>query len=284
MTREDLPIEERVQQAKAGDQGALKAVICQIQDRVYNLALRMLQLPAAADDATQEILIRIVTHLSTFRQECAFSTWVYRIASNYLLTTRKRRAEQQRLTFQRLGEYIDESLAMGEAAIPDGYDQRLLAKEVERSCTLGMLTCLDRVSRLAFILGEIFQGTSDEGAAIMEITPAAFRQRLSRARAHIRAFVQQRCGIFNPAHPCRGSKHIGNKIRLGLLTPDQLQYIQVSEATQVEAALSEHVQTVREMDRIAALFRAHPAYRAPDRLVEGIRHVLATSRFRAFRS
>jgi len=92
---------------------------------VYNLALRMLQVPTDAEDATQDILLRVITHLSEFRQESAFSTWVYRLATNYLLTTRKRRAERQNLTFQYLGTALDESLARGEASIPDGYEHSL---------------------------------------------------------------------------------------------------------------------------------------------------------------
>lgn len=104
---------ELIEQAKEGSQQALETLIKQVQDPVYNLALRMLQLPADAEDATQDILVRVITHLSEFRQESAFATWVYRIATNYLLTTRKRRAERQNLTFQYLGALLDESLARG---------------------------------------------------------------------------------------------------------------------------------------------------------------------------
>src|SRR5258708_25095868 len=55
-------IENQVEQAKAGNNAALQIVIESIQDRIYGLALRMLWHPEDARDATQEILIRIVTH------------------------------------------------------------------------------------------------------------------------------------------------------------------------------------------------------------------------------
>lgn len=279
---EETEIARLIEQAKAGSQDALDAIIRQIQDRIYNLALRMLLEPADAQDATQEILIKVVTHLSEFRQESAFSTWVYRIATNYLLTTRKRRAEQGYLTFERLGKYLDESLALGASAIPDGYDQRVLVEEIGLSCTLGMLICLDRVSRIAYILGEIFEVSSEEGAAIMETTPAAFRQRLSRARTRIRAFVQQQCGIVNPANPCRCSKHVGNKIRAGLLKPDKLQYAATTRAVPFEEAVYTYAKEVKELDRTAALFRVHQSYAAPESVVEGIKRLLRTGRFGIF--
>ncbi len=85
--------EALVQAARAGDRDALDALVSQIQTRLYNLAVRMLWHPADAEDATQEILIKIVTHLADFRGESQFGTWCWRIATNHLLTTRKRRAE-----------------------------------------------------------------------------------------------------------------------------------------------------------------------------------------------
>jgi RNA polymerase sigma factor (sigma-70 family) len=90
-------IETLVEQAKEGNREALEQVIETIQDRVYGLAIRMLSNPSDAEDATQEILIKVVTHLAEFRGESAFTSWVYRIACNHLLTTRKDGAEVGKL-------------------------------------------------------------------------------------------------------------------------------------------------------------------------------------------
>ena len=53
------------------------------------------------------------------------------------------------------------------------------------SCLQGLLLCLDSEHRLVYVLGEIFEVSSGQGAEILDITPAAFRKRLSRARARI---------------------------------------------------------------------------------------------------
>src|SRR5690349_13671762 len=105
--KEELTLETLVEQAKQGSKTALEAIIQGIQDQVYNLALRMLWHPADAEDATQEILIKVLTHLSQFRQESAFTTWVYRIATNYLLTTRQRRAELRQVTFEQFSAELE---------------------------------------------------------------------------------------------------------------------------------------------------------------------------------
>ena len=284
MMQEETGIEMLVEQAKEGNQQALESVIRHIQNRVYDLALHMLQVPADAEDATQEILLKVVTHLSTFRQESAFTTWVYRIATNYLLTTRKRRVELQNMTLQQVGEQLDYSLAIGASEIPQGYDERLLIEEVRASCTLGMLVCLDRTHRIAFILGEIFEVSSEEGAYIMETTPINFRKRLSRARSQMRAFLQHKCGIANPNNPCRCSKHVGNKILFGFLDPNNLQYATVAQAHAVEEATRQYEQELCELDETAWLFRTNPPPVAPEVIVKSIKSLLQSGRLSIFSS
>ena len=70
-------LEWLVEAAIEGDKKALEDVILKIQDKIYGLALRMLYNPSDAEDAAQEILLKIITHLSTFRGESAFTTWIY---------------------------------------------------------------------------------------------------------------------------------------------------------------------------------------------------------------
>src|ERR1041384_3005902 len=74
----------QVRAAAAGDGGAGRAGGGAVQAPVSRLALRMLGHPADAEDAAQEILVIVVTHLGSFRGESAFMTWVWRIAANHL--------------------------------------------------------------------------------------------------------------------------------------------------------------------------------------------------------
>jgi DNA-directed RNA polymerase specialized sigma24 family protein len=67
-------LETLVEQAKGGDKHALEALIRSMQDRIYGLAVRMLLHPSDAEDATQEILIKVITHLDSFHGQSAFTT------------------------------------------------------------------------------------------------------------------------------------------------------------------------------------------------------------------
>ena len=88
-----------VRSAAGGNAQALQTIVRQTQDQIYNLALKFLWHPEDAQDAAQEILIRIVTNLSSFRAESAFGTWAYRIAVNHLMNVKRSRAERREVSF-----------------------------------------------------------------------------------------------------------------------------------------------------------------------------------------
>jgi len=234
----------------------------------------MLWHPADAEDATQEILVRLVTHLGSFRSESTFSTWAYRVASNYLLTTRKRRAEREELTFERFAEQLDEGLAPEVPGPATEVENRLLVEEVKLGCSQGMLLCLDRDHRLAYILGDVFGVTSQEAAEIVGISPVAYRKRLSRARARLHGFMERKCGLINPDNPCRCARRVNHAVQVGRVDPSHLLFATHPVRLEPDVVTRE---VVREMDQLhsaADLLRGHPDYAAPGKVTEVIREML----------
>jgi RNA polymerase sigma factor (sigma-70 family) len=269
-------LEDLVRRAREGDRESLEHLLSAIQDRVYGLALRMLWHPEDARDATQEILVRIVTRLATFRGESSFSTWTHRVAANYLLSVRKSRLEKQAYTFQRFGEDLDEGLAEA-PVVPAIGETALLLEEVKVGCTLGMLTCLDRPHRLAYILGEILEMEGDEAARVLAIRPAAFRKRLSRARETIVAFTRAKCGLVSPEQPCRCHRRLAHALRLGRVDPQHLLFADAEAAGRFPAVLAE-IRRLEDIRRAAALFRSHPRFAAPANFAGEIRKLLDAPR------
>ncbi len=242
--------------AIGGDRAALEAVVRAVRDDVYRLAHRMLWHPQDAEDATQEILIRVVTRLSTFRGDAQLRTWAHRIAVNYLLSMRKRRVEDAALSFDAFAEDLARGLDTPYEA--SGVDDALLAEEVKIGCTQGLLLCLDREQRVAYILSEIFELPGDEAAAILEITPAAYRKRSQRARDRIQAFMRGHCGLLDAANPCRCTRRVGTAIELGRVDPQHLLFVR------------EQVRTIERFQNAAAVYRSHPEQRAPERVVAAV--------------
>src|SRR3954447_1803976 len=98
---------ELVEQARNGDRGALELLVLRHQAWIYNIAVRMVFQPQDAEEVTQEVLIKVITKLSTFKGESTFRTWLYRIAANHVLNMKRRRAETNVSTFADYGAAIE---------------------------------------------------------------------------------------------------------------------------------------------------------------------------------
>src|SRR5260370_36430 len=172
-----------VMRARSGDRKALEDLVRRHQGWIYNIAVRMLYHPQDAEDATQEILVKVLTRLSSFEGRSSFRTWLYRVVFNHLLNMKRGREEQKSISFSVYGEALDNTPDLD---LPDpkgtSPDTNLLVTEAMLACTSGLLLCLDREQRLSYILGAIFTVSDTVAAEVLEITPESFRQRLARAR------------------------------------------------------------------------------------------------------
>ncbi|MBN1881878.1 MAG: RNA polymerase sigma factor [Deltaproteobacteria bacterium] len=262
-----------VDRAVNGDGQALEEIVLLIQDKVYNLALRMLSNPEDARDATQEILVKVITNLSGFRKESALTTWVFSIASRHLLTARKSRAERLELNFSTYGEMIDYGCALDKNVNYPRADERLIVREIKIMCMYGMLLCLSRMDRIAFILSEVFDVSGVEGSEIMNSTPAAYRQRVSRSKRKLRDFMDKKCGLFNPDASCRCEKQIVYEISIGRVRPDRLVF---SEDPPVEDTIQHCLQEINALQRLSVLFRSHPDHTLGEGFAANIRNLIET--------
>jgi DNA-directed RNA polymerase specialized sigma24 family protein len=92
-TLTDQEDQNLVARARSGDRRALEDLIQRHQGWMYNIALRMLYHPQDAEDATQEILVKVMTRLSSFEGRSSFRTWLYRIVVNHVLNMKRGRVE-----------------------------------------------------------------------------------------------------------------------------------------------------------------------------------------------
>jgi len=87
-----------------------------------------------------------------------------------------------------------------------------------------MLLCLDRQQRIVFILGAIFNVKSNIASQLLNISAENFRQQLSRAKADLFQFMENKCGLMNPNNPCRCAKKTKGFINDGLIDKTRLQF------------------------------------------------------------
>lgn len=251
-----------VGQATAGDKKALETLVAGVQDMVFNLSLRMLGTFADAEDAAQDILLKMITHLSSFRGDSAFTTWVFRIAVNHLKNYKKHMFARFPLSFEYYGDDIENGKLQDVPDLTQNVEKELLAEELKMSCTNVMLQCLDPESRCIFILGTMFQLDSRIAGEILKMTPEAYRQRLSRVRRKMADFLGQYCGEYGGGR-CKCKDRVNYAIQNHRIHPLQLDYTAASEIP--VQTIVDVKNAMEEIDGLSQDFSFCKPYRSPER-------------------
>jgi len=277
----DLEDQELVARAQDGNREALEVLIKRHQSWIYNIVLRMIYHPDDAQDATQEILIKLVTKLSSFEGRSSFRTWLYRIAVNHVLNMKRGRLESATMSFEDFGRGLDNTPDMD---LPDQLsvpvDVQLLVDEARISCTSAMLLCLNREQRLVYILGEIFGVTDSIGAELLEISRENFRQKLGRARRDLHNFMQEKCGLINKANPCRCARKTQGFIKAGYVDPHKLLFAR-ERMSRVREVAEKKCDDLLSLDaQYAEIHRDHPFQDGPD-FIATLRDLIDGSDFKS---
>jgi RNA polymerase sigma factor (sigma-70 family) len=269
-----------VERARGGELVALNELLGVVQGPLYNLAVRMLGRREDAQDATQEILLKITTHLGGWRGDATFGTWAWSVASHHLLNLATRGPRQVEVSFEALAERLDAGSAYAQKLYQSDHgesisaEDRLEARRTAVACTQAMLMCLNRAQRLAYVLDVIFGLESPEAAAVQGISAAAHRQRLARARTAVHGFMSQRCGLVTESAACRCVKQLPAK-RLAQARGQIAAGLDVSDV-ELDAA-EKGLRELMAMGDAAAVMRGAPAYAAPQAMLHGIRLVIEHS-------
>lgn len=263
---------EMIDLAVSGDKNAMEALVGSVQDMVYNLSIRILGSIHEAEDASQDILIKIIKGLPDFRRESAFSTWVYRIAINYLMNYKKSRFAKFHLSFDYYAKDIQNGFQEVQLDLLHEVDENLLAEELKASCTNVMLQCLDLESRCIYVLGTMFHLDSKIAGEILNLSAEAYRQRLSRIRRTMADFLNSYCGLGHGSCNCK--KRIGYAIQNHRLIPEQLEYSLLEKLEDDNP--QEITKVMEQLDSISLLFASMPKYKNQKSAQEFIDNLIET--------
>ena len=260
----ETPDEELLSRAQSGDAQALESLLVRHQPWIFNIALRVLANRPNAEDATQEILIKVLKALPSFRKESKFRTWLYRIAVNHVLNMKKGKWAAS----EPVCSFADAAGGLRKTPDLDTPDPRtipvpidILIEETKISCMVGTLLCLDGRQRLVFILGEVFGVSDDVGGEIVGVSPANFRQILSRARRDLYEYLRGNCSLVKPDNSCKCVKKTRAFIQGGFVDPQKLQFTRGYQRKVREVAQERADELADVYMRVAAsVYRNHPFY------------------------
>jgi RNA polymerase sigma-70 factor (ECF subfamily) len=176
-----------IEQAQSGDVQAFNTLVLHYQDRVYNLAYRIMGEPGAAADATQEAFISAYKSLGRFRGG-SFKSWLLRIVTNACYDELRYRKRRPQSSLDEITEENESSaLLHSEKTLgPEAHQQRAeLVSAIE--------LCLDDLpedQRAATVLCDVEGYDYSEIAEIMSTSLGTVKSRISRARSKLRDCLQ----------------------------------------------------------------------------------------------
>lgn len=181
-----------IQSARNGDQAAFGQLVIKYQKRVYALTVRMCPTPELAEEAAQETFLSAWQGLPFFRGDSAFSTWLYRLASNACVDLLRKEGRHQ-------GPSLDDEAVSAE--VPDARPTPEAAaeqKELRAQIEAGLRT-LSPEHREVLILREIQQLSYDEIADALSLDLGTVKSRISRGRRQLRNFLMEQGNFSAPA-------------------------------------------------------------------------------------
>lgn len=166
-----------------GDQSAFQRLVELYQGPIYNLAYRMLHNSHDAEDAAQEIFLRVYTKLETYDQGRKFSTWIFSVASNYCIDRLRRRRPLVPL----------DDMAFALPSTDDGPERSALRSELRDTMQRALKTLPDHY-RLVAVLRYWNDLSYQEIEEATGLSESAVKTRLHRARKMIEGALEQQGG------------------------------------------------------------------------------------------
>ena len=202
----DFQEQKWIHAAREGDQNAFAELVRLYEKKVFALTLRMCKNPEDAAEAAQEAFLAAWQGLPNFRGDAAFSTWLYRLASNACVDLLRREGRHRDAAGPSFNDEVANLEVPDTAASPHDLAERAeLRAQVEEG-----LAALSPEHREVLILREIHQLSYDEISHILNLDSGTVKSRISRGRRQLRNFLLK-SGNFSAAAPSNLAEKEGCK-------------------------------------------------------------------------
>jgi RNA polymerase sigma-70 factor (ECF subfamily) len=177
----DLSDHQLIEATKRGDETAFDEIVGRYRNPLTNFLYRMLNDYEEAVDLAQETFVRVYFAIERYHTDYAFSTYIYRIASNLAISELRRRKRRKLLSLTGFFNYEGEDADFhppDKKPLPDG---RVLEDE-EKTVIARAIAALPEKYRAPIILRDIEGRSYDEIAEILQLGLGTTKSRISRAR------------------------------------------------------------------------------------------------------
>ncbi len=187
---------EYIRLSLEGDMTAFEQLVLLYENKILNYCYRMLGNRADAEDATQEVFVKLFRFLESYTGQSAFSTWLYKIASNvcldYLRKHKRHRAET--VSLHQKNDEGDEFLLNVKADAPSPYETAQ-KKEAQRALAAALLK-LGEEQRRVIVLRDVNGLSYEEIARITGLNEGTVKSRINRARQALKKLLEKDRELF----------------------------------------------------------------------------------------
>ncbi|MEO6670737.1 MAG: RNA polymerase sigma factor [Ferruginibacter sp.] len=174
--------QELIDQLAQKSEMAFKWLVESYSKVVFNTILNILQDEAEAEDAAQEVFIKIYESIGSFRKDCSLSTWIYRIAINKALDKLRKRKRKEHLQ-QIIPWWMPSENKSGKVTFH--HPGILLEKKEKAAALFSAIDSLPEKQKIAFTLIKVQGMRYDEVSAIMDQHIKAVESLISRAKQNL---------------------------------------------------------------------------------------------------
>lgn len=183
----DLREKQLIQKAKMGDESSFESLILGCQHKAFNIAIRYLKNEDDAMDALQESFIKIFRHLSSFKEDSRFDTWVYRIVVN-TCNDMLRKNSNQKIT-DSIFKTEDDKETVIEIADMSGAPEEVFNKKEKTEHIISCLEKLSQEQKEIIVLRDIHGFSYDEISGMLDCSIGTVKSRINRSRLRLREIL-----------------------------------------------------------------------------------------------
>lgn len=240
-------------------------------EKLFRAAYRITGSKDDSEEVVQETFLNAYKSLASFKRESSFETWIYRIMLNCCYKYIKKRehlpvkdiAQREGLSEEAFWESLHSNQFV---------EDTVQVEDLRETCIQLFLNCIPKQQRIAFTLQVLLELPIKKVSDIMEISEAAVKINVYRARQNLKANMEGRCSFINPSNPCQCSNWVKYAIDNG-----RMKYIPNMNFIRKrrQAALSTIVNELSFLTKLIRLYDNQPEYPAYNDFIRKMKVVIS---------
>ena len=181
-----------LKRAQRGDPEAFEQLITPLESLVWRVCWHYMGRREAAEDCAQDAMVRVWRGLNSYRGDCGFESWVYRIAANTCLDALRRQKREKSVSLEPMKEEGFDPPDPG-----PGTEAQIMARE-DRERLRSAIASLPEEQRDALVLTQLEGLSYERVAGMLQVTEGTVKSRVNRAKARLREILSEEGELSPP--------------------------------------------------------------------------------------